>query len=586
MVRQRPLLVAALLGWVAVRALADPLPPPPTPDPAFYAKHIAPWIETSCAACHRGGSSGFALPERGPAGDVAAGRRADFAVVARYVDPMAPASSRLIRKVLRAADGGDEHVGGAFVELETDRHDALLDFASGATLTNLTPEPYFENETIRAKPGEVVVLDGSDAYDRDLEDTDKLQFFWRLVARPSDSTLSLSHPRSRRIEVRPDQDGSYVFALRVGDGKVWSAPRPVQVEVFDHAKVRAREAGALSGLGTIDTPNLRRIRRLFLDLLGRTPLPHEVLGLAQRDHDEVVRELLLRAEMGRAYVEDLAAHFGLIGTFRPEGQEARELPLTLASAGHGPAYVEAVLLRDPSFLRRYGEGRSLAQGLARLTLGRDATESEWAAAEALARGEALTVDGDRTIPTSRQWIAHWATRSDVAEAAVRRRLGRFLPSGETERRLGGALAAIEQGGKAWMAFQERVLTSGAWRGRTLLRPRGAPAHIRSLFIDLLGRRPTGRELAAWLRAARLVPGDAVPFSILARALIDSGDVPLPLLVDIRDGPRWLEDRFLRYLGRRPTDAERKLYGEALVHPEGGVELVVHALVSGPEYACR
>ena len=131
-----------------------------------------------------------------------------------------------------------------------------------------------------------------------------------------------------------------------------------------------------------------------------------------------------------------------------------------------------------------------------------------------------------------------------------------------------------------------MLSSKAWRARTLLRPKDPLTFVRSLFIDLLERRPTDRELAAWMHAIHQMPGTRAPFSVLARVLIDSGEVPLPLLVQIRDGPRWLRDRFLRYLGRPPTTAEMQAYGQALLDPAGGIPMVLHALVSGVEYAHR
>ena len=45
--------------------------------------------------------------------------------------------------------------------------------------------------------------------------------------------------------------------------------------------------------------------------------------------------------------------------------------------------------------------------------------------------------------------------------------------------------------------------------------------------------------------------------------ISQPEVPLPLMVDIRDGPKWIRDRFLRYLGRPPTSSEVSLYKKAM-----------------------
>ena len=94
------------------------------------------------------------------------------------------------------------------------------------------------------------------------------------------------------------------------------------------------------------------------------------------------------------------------------------------------------------------------------------------------------------------------------------------------------------------------------------------------------------ELVALVRATDRLPGAIAPHTVLAKVLLDSGQVGLPLLVDIQDAPRWLTDRFLLHLGRRPAPEELQAYGRVLLDPDGGVELVVLALVTNAEYACR
>ena len=64
------------------------------------------------------------------------------------------------------------------------------------------------------------------------------------------------------------------------------------------------------------------------------------------------------------------------------------------------------------------------------------------------------------------------------------------------------------------------------------------------------------------------------------------EMTLHLLVDIVDAPAWITDRYLRLLGRRPTPAELEASGQVLLDAQGGPELVVFALLTGPEYACR
>ena len=574
------LLALACLGLDSLQARDDdPLPPPPGPDRAFYVARLGAWVEAKCATCHRDGGGRLRLTAEQSEKPKQYG--ADFEQIRAFVDPAAPLESPLLRKVLDPADGGGPHVGGAFVRVEEERHDALLDFVTGATLTNLTPEVWLGDGPRRVRPGETVVLDGRDSFDRDLRDRDKLSFFWSIRAKPGDSHLALHDRRLSRITVKPDVDGSYVFSLRVGDGRVWSAARLVTIEVYDTATLKKQDPGGISGLEALDPKRLTWIRRAYLDVLGRTPTPAEALAAAKRSLDKLARGLLLQAESGRAWYEALTHRMGLVGDYRPRSEDARDLPLRIPSESLGPAAVERTLVLDPAFLERHPAGRSLAEAVGQLLFDRAPTAEERSTAAKLAAGA-----DDAPYPSARAWLDAVTGTEAFARAAMRRRLTRFVGSGDAERLAPGALAAVESGGRAWLDRQVAMLSSRAWRERILLRPKDPLTFVRTLFVDLLERRPTDRELNAWMHAARQMPGTGAPFSVLARVLIDSGDVPLPLLVQIRDGPRWLRDRFLRYLGRPPTAAEMKAYGNALVDAKGGIPMVLHALVSGVEYAHR
>lgn len=578
------LAVASLIGlWGTARA--KPMPPPPAPDRAFYLQHLATWVEANCVSCHRVGGGALRLPAPAAGLSDVDRRGQDFDAIRRFVNPMAPWESRLYRKVLEPADGGDPHVGGAFVAMDTAEHDTLLDFISGATLVNLPPEVYLGEDSFRVKPGAEVVLDGRDSYDRDREDMDSLAFYWTLKAQPPDSIAALADRRASRLVFKPDTGGSFVVELRVSDGKVWSAPRAIAIEVFDFREVKKREPGGISGLEKVETDRLRQIRRLYLDVLGRAPTPAEVLSDEYVGVKNLAQNILLRAEAGRAWYEGITARFGLYGDFRPTSQEALDLPLQIPSAMPSPADVERTLALDPAFLRRHPPGRSLAMAIAGLFFDREPREEELEIARKLAAGTSVRIN-EAEVTTESHWLREITKTKEFVSAAVKRRIDRFLPSGDAARTLPVALKALRDRGGAWRALQIQLLTSPSYRKRTRLRPKDNLTFVRSLFFDLLERKPTDRELASLLHAVGQMPGDSAPLAALAKVMIDSGDVPLPLLVHIKDGPRWLTDRFLRYLGRRPTPAEVKVYGAALLHPEGGVELVVQALLTGPEYACR
>jgi hypothetical protein len=568
-------LACALAAGAVSSVLAGPpkseLPEPPAPDRAFYVERIAPWVEEHCARCHRGAGAGtFALTsleeasERGF--DEAARRARDFERVKPFVTREAPWESPLLMKVLDPAFGGDPHVGGPFLEEDEPEYDALLDFCSGATPTNLPPEVYLGAE-IRSKPGEPVIVDGSGSYDRDRKDL--LVYRWDVAAAPPGSKVALSDVRAPRVEFTPDVGGTYLLRLRVSDGKVWSAPRIAAVEAFQSTQAAAaREPGAISGLEQVTNENLVRVRRLYLDVLGRAPTPAEALEDALRPVEDLVANVLLRAEAGRVWYEETTLRLGLVDDLRPVSREAAELPLTLVSEHLAPYAAEALLVRDPSFLRANPPGRALAEAVARGLLDRAPSPEELAAA------------------SSPAWIEAVLASEPYQRAAVRRRLARFLPQGSADKRVGEGLLAARAGGQAWRAFLEKMLLSPEYQDRRRLVKKDDLTLLRGLFVDLLERKPTDRELLSLVRALRVVPGAHAPFAALVKVLIDSGEVPIPLLVDIVDAPKWITDRYLRYVGRRPAPDELKACGEVLLDPQGGPELVVYALLTGPEYACR
>ena len=62
--------------------------------------------------------------------------------------------------------------------------------------------------------------------------------------------------------------------------------------------------------------------------------------------------------------------------------------------------------------------------------------------------------------------------------------------------------------------------------------------------------------------------------------------PLPLIVDLKEPDAWIADRFLRYVGRKPSATEATLFRAALSDPDGGPHVVIRALLTGAEYASR
>lgn len=532
----------------------------PEPDLGFYVQRIAPWLEATCAPCHRGqGAGSFVLAPVGDREKDTARRARDLQGLRRLLDPEAPWDSRLLRKVLPEDRGGLPHAGGARLSPDDAIHDDLLDFVSGATLRNLPPEPE-PGKDRRVRAGDAVELDGSLSFDRD---DDPVRHRWELFARPPGSRAAIVDPDAARTTVTPDVAGTYVVRLRVFDGKAWSPARPVVLECLELAGPVAPDPLAPSGLAALPPAALSRVRALYGDVLGRPPTPPESVAAAAQPLPALAASLLASLEAGRAWVEDEAFRLGLVGDAQPSSEAVAALPIRIASGDTSPADAEAALVRDPAFLRAFPEGAALASAVERLLLGRPGTAAE--------RATWATEAGARAVLATPEFRV----------AALRRHVARYLAP--------DAAAAFpgDRAGESVLALARGIVASPAWAGGGDARRRaGDLAFLRGLFADLLGRRASGLELSALARAAAVLPGSAAGRAAVVDVLLDSGEVLLPLVVEIRDPDAWIADRFLRTLGRAPSPEEAVAYRTVLLDPAGGPHVVVRALCSSDEYASR
>ncbi len=567
----------AVLG-VARGGGDDDLPPPPKPDLLFYVRHVAPFLDAKCAPCHRSGAGGFTLSAAVPGVPEERRRREEFREVVRFTDALAPWRSRLIVKALPEAEGGVAHAGGSFLTADAEEYDTLLDFASGATLSNLPPEPE-PGKDRRAKPGEEVVLDGSLSYDRD---EDRLQYRWDLAARPAGSNATLVGEREPYAKLTVDAPGTYVARLRVFDGKVWSAPKPVAIEALDRVEPATPDPVLDSGLSAVDPAALRLARALYGDLLGRPPTPPEAVAAAGKPAREVAATLLATLEAGRAWVEDASGRLGLVGAFAPSSEAVAALPMRIAAGSASPADAEATLVRDPAFLRAHPPGPALADAILPLVYASGDPASERQAVLAACAGTAQRVFEKDGVASAAGVLDAALAADTFRSSAMERHLARLLASSQRS-----SFPEIGRPGDSIAALSLACVTSPRYEGgKSGVRWASDPAFVRAVFADLLGRRPTAAEAAAMARALAVIPANTAARAAVVDVLLDSGEVPLPLLVDVRDPDAWLFDRFLRYLGRAPGVEEAKAYRAALVDPDGGPHVVIRALLSTPEYASR
>jgi hypothetical protein len=106
--------------------------------------------------------------------------------------------------------------------------------------------------------------------------------------------------------------------------------------------------------------------------------------------------------------------------------------------------------------------------------------------------------------------------------------------------------------------------------------------IRSLYFDLLERAPEYQEFRN-MRNALLSMADPTPLrAVMARVILDSGQARIPPVVRGQE-EAFVQDAFLRYLGREPTQSEGARFASILKKPGTTGVHVVLALVTSTEY---
>jgi hypothetical protein len=143
------------------------------------------------------------------------------------------------------------------------------------------------------------------------------------------------------------------------------------------------------------------------------------------------------------------------------------------------------------------------------------------------------------------------------------------------------------------AFPEIVaewIASDAY-GALLDRTRARPARkntdamfIQSLFCDLLGRTPSWEEFRNFRNALQALSDSTALRAVLARVMLDSGQVPLPEQNGL-DAEAFVRAQFASLLAREPSGAELAAFAGALAKGTAP-STVVLAILGSAEYQSR
>ncbi len=357
---------------------------------------------------------------------------------------------------------------------------------------------------------------------------------------------------------------------------------PIVCAVLLALPTRAQVAPAPAAL-TLSDP--RHLRALYLDLLGRTPLPDE-LALASASRPDVLAGHLVRTrEFWEHWLEDELYYFLLVDNARPADEAGPDaLPARLADGRATLPDALREIVMGQAFNRANPGNDTFVSVVLEQLLGVN-VQRETALLNAGRRmydGQPATLfaqEGDSQADLVTIVARQPGFLERVAQRQYRRVVGREPERGETQ----AAAQALAREPAAFPELVRQWALSPAYAQRLgTLRPKTDVQFIRGLYVDLTGRTPGADELQR-LRGALSVMADAAPLrAVIARALIAEHAGLLPGRAGI-DAEAFVTATFRGYLGRDPQPAELADFALILRQEDCAPATIVQAVVTHWEY---
>lgn len=329
----------------------------------------------------------------------------------------------------------------------------------------------------------------------------------------------------------------------------------------------------------------RRLRSVYLDLLGRPPFRAERELWLGRGTRELLDALLGTPAFWRHWFDEQLYYFMLIDNFRPAGEGVEAIPAGLAAgklsvrdALHRIALLPSFDLRNPgadTFVTVVMEqlvGMTVQLARRELEIGKAAYDGRpglFLGASAGSQADVVRVA---------------AEHKDGMRHFVAREYARLMEAPLDRRALAAAARELHKDPRRFIDVLRAWMLSDAYAER-LARGKELPnrVYVRALFVDLMEREPTDDE-AETLRGALDGLGDSRPLrAVVVRMLLDSGKVALPTKGAIPDPTAWVAEQFRRFLGREASPEELRAFVTVFHEPACEPRTIVQVLLSDPSY---
>lgn len=327
------------------------------------------------------------------------------------------------------------------------------------------------------------------------------------------------------------------------------------------------------------------LRTIFLDLAGRPPYAQEVERWRGQPMQDLADELLGTEEFWLHWISEQLYYFLLVENFTPANEAIVTLPkslfegdLSVRDALHRVALSPSFDMRNPgadTFVTVVMEqlcGMTVQKNTRELEIGKTLYDG--------GPGQFLGRRGSSQSDVVRIAVNH----KSAMKSLVAREYARVVRGDPDKREASKWVRTLYKDPYSFLEVQrEWLLSEGYMRRLATPVPLENRLFVKALFVDLLGRLPTEDETAP-LRDALDGLSDSRPLrSVLVRLLLDSGKVPIPSKASIESPTSWVEELFLRLLGREATQAELKAYVTVFHQPACRPQTILYALLSSPEY---
>lgn len=343
-------------------------------------------------------------------------------------------------------------------------------------------------------------------------------------------------------------------------------------------------ADIASGAAGVSDAKRKETRATYFDLVGRPPLAVEQMMAVGLERDALAQRLVGSLEFYEHWYEDELFFYLLLDNFRPRTPQMQALPARLANGSLDVrAATQEIVISQAFNLRNPGNDTFVSVVLEQM-LGIVVQDEPKLldAGKKMYDGYVATVFGQQGKSQSDfvRIVLEQPAFSRVFLARAYERLVRAAPpKAELEtwaKRFEADPRVFTQLVREWIAAPAYAQAVRSSRAKT------DHMFIRSVFVDLLGRKPTFEEFRNFRTALQALADSRPLRAVLARVMVDSGQVALPAKAGL-DVAAFVGEQFRRFLGRAPDEQETATFAKVMSDPQAEPKLVLLALLSSQEY---